>query len=377
MFMKKRSLRLSFVLVWMVLFFCGVAAAQQGSVIVPNVEGISQGIAAQILRAAGLQPSVQSSNSGTLVIRQEPHPGSLLPSGSEVVLYTASSTPAATSSSASSGIAPSTPTTFSQPVTRILPTTITPPAVETTSTGTSASPATFSRNTGVNVYVTPLTSAPQTTQSTGYQVTRDSMNFIIARQPQQAPANPYLLTETTAKRYPVWYPRQFLELSAQTATMTTQSQTVTLTPQVQSFSQSSISPYLLTTTPATQQRSSEWYALPQGWSTPQGWMTSQGVMMPQTQQTWPVQQSYYYTTSSPQTMPVQTQIMGIGSVPVPNVMRLRQADAMFAIQKAGLTVGNIMLMQNTQTGAGLVMNQSPRPRSIVQTGARVDLWIAN
>ncbi|GAK60241.1 hypothetical protein U27_00132 [Candidatus Vecturithrix granuli] len=380
MFMKKRSLHLSFVLVWTILFFCGVAAAQQSSVIVPNVEGISQGIATQILRAAGLQSSVQSSaNIGTLVVRQDPYPGSLLPSGSEVVLYTVSSTPATTSSPASSGIAPSTPTTFSQPATRTIPGTFSRPATGTASTTTSAPPVTSSRNMGVNVYVAPLAStAPQTTQSTSYQVTRDSMNFIIARQPQQASASPHLLTQTTAKRYPIWYPREYLEQSAQIGTVMTQSQTATLTPQVQTFSQSSVSPYLLTITPASQQRSSEWYALPQGWSTPQSWTTSQGMMTPQIQQTWATpQQGYYYTTSSQQTLSVQPQMMGISSVPVPNVMRLRQADALFAIQKAGLMVGNIMLMQNAQTGAGMVINQSPRPRSIVQTGARVDLWIAN
>lgn len=379
MLMKKHSFHLSLVLVWAVFFFCEVGVAQQNTVIVPNVEGISQGIAAQILRAAGLQPSVQSSaNSGTLVGRQEPHPGSLLPPGSEVVLYMENITPATISASASREIAPSIPATSSLPATRILPTTVTQPATGTTSTSISVPPTTFDRNIGVNVYVAPLTSAaPQMTQSTGYRITQDSMNFIIARQPQQAPANPNLLTETTVKRYPIWYPRQFLEQSAQTEAVITQSQITTLTPQVQTLSQSPVSPYLLTTTPASQQRSSEWYALPQGWSTPQSWTTSQGGLTPQTQQTWPVQQGYYYTTSSPQTVTVQTQTIGIGSVPVPNVVRLRQADATFAIQKAGLVVGNILLVQSAPAGSGTVINQSPRPRSIVQTGARVDLWIAN
>ena len=366
--MKKRSLHLSFVLLWTVLFCCAVAAAQQSSVIVPNVEGVSQGIAAQILRAAGLQPSVQSSaNSGSLVVHQDPHPGSLRPSGSSVVLYTESVTPGTISSSASREI----PATDSQPVIRIIPGTFSQPTTGRASIGTTAPPVIVSRSTGVNVYA--ASTAPRTIQNTGYQITQDSANFIIARQPQQSPINRYLLTETTAKRYPIWYPRQYLELSAQTGTVTTQSQAAAVTSRVQAIPQSSVSPYLLTTVPASQPRAWEWYALPQGWSTPQGWTTSQGVLTPQT---WTVSQGYSYTISSPQTMFVQTQTISLGAVPVPNVMRLCQADAMFAIQKAGLMVGNLILVQSAQTGSGVVVNQSPRPRSIAQTGARVDIWIA-
>ena len=176
--MKKRTFHLSLILIGIVLFFCGAAVAQQSNVIVPNVEGISQGIAAQILRTAGLQPQVQqSANSGTLVIRQDPRPGSLLPMGSAVLLVTDVRTP----------------------VTQVVPESRSLPAVQSTTTGTS--PAFSSqRTTGTNVSVVPLTTTQPATQVEQYTVTQDSMNFIIARQPQQAPANQYLLVETTAKR---------------------------------------------------------------------------------------------------------------------------------------------------------------------------------
>ena len=392
--MKKRSFHLSLILIWTVLFFCGVAAAQQNNVIVPNVEGISQGIAAQILRTAGLQPQVQqSANSGTLVIRQDPRPGSLLPMGSEVLLVTDVRTPVTQAVSESRSVA----TTQTMSVSRSVP-------IQTSSTGTS--PAPLSQiTTGTNVSVTPLTTTQQATQAGQYAVTQDSMNFIIARQPQQAPANQYLLVETTAKRYPVWYPRAYLQNQGQAAALTTsQMPTTTLTPQVQPLVQSSVSPYLVQVQSVAQQRSPEWYTVPQGWSTSQAWTTQQTAptqyqyvqVTPQmsqqgysatqqtrqtqyvwtTQQTWPTQQGYS-TTYSVQPLYGQYQVMVSGAVPVPNVMRLRQADAIFAIQKAGLVIGNILLMQNAQAGAGLVINQSPRPRSIVQSGTRVDLWVAN
>ncbi len=361
-FMKQRLRYLSFILVWTVLFFCGVAAAQQNNIIVPNVEGVSQGIAAQILRTAGLQPSIQGSNSGTLVVRQEPHPGSLLPSGGEVVLFTA------------------TAATQAIPASRSVPTTQTV-SIQTSAPAISTLPST-QRTVGTNIQVTPLTTTLPSTQAVTYSpVTTDSMNFIIARHPQQAPANKYLLTETTFKRYPIWYPRTYLQNQELTTALTTTIQPpgTTFTSQVQPFAQSSVSPYLLQMQPVPQQHPSQWYAVPQGWSTSQAWTTPQTGQIQYVQpmqQTWPTQQGYSTPYS---TLPVytQNQMMVTGPVPVPNVMRMHQADAIFAIQKAGLVVGNVILVQNAQTGARLVINQSPRSRSIVPAGARVDLWIAN
>lgn len=348
----------------MIFFWAGVGAAQQNNVIVPNVEGIAQGVAAQILRTAGLQPRVrQSANSGTLVVRQEPGPGYLLPIGSEVLLVTDTMSPA----------------TQAVPASRNVPAQTSAPAA-----GLSNTP-TIQRNTGTNVSVTPVTTttrsqAPQPGQSV---VMQDASNFILVQQPQQTPANQYLLTETTPKRYPAWYPRAYLPNQGQATTVRTgQTQAGTLTPQVQPLVQSSVSPYLIQMQPVPQQRSSDWYAVPQGWAaSQQAWKTQQTGQTQQVwttqQQTWAFRQGYSTGFATQQPVYVQNQVMNTEAVPAPNVTRLSQADAMLAIQKAGLVVGNVTLVQNAQTGAGFVAQQSPRPRSIVRTGSRVDLWIAN
>lgn len=333
----------------------GAAIAQQNNVIVPNVEGIPSGTAAQILRTAGLQPRVQqSANSGALVARQDPRPGYLLPIGSEVLLVTNTMIPAAQAAPVSRNVAIQVPSTEISPA----------PPVQSTMGATPV-------YSGTNVSVTPLTTTTvqSSSQPGQYVVMRDSMNFIIAQQPRQAPANQYLLAETTPKRYPIWYPRAYLENQGQTTPLTTsQMPTTTRTSQIQPLTQSSVSPYLIQMQqPVPQQQYSEWYAVPQGWVTSHAWTG---------QHTGQAQQGYAITSST-QPVYVQNQRVSTGSVPVPNVMQLSQTNAMFAIQKAGLLVGKINLMQNVRTGTGLVIKQSPRPRSLVPPGTPIDLWVAD
>lgn len=65
------------------------AEIQRTKVVVPNVGGISQDVAAQILQTVGLKARVQHASSRSLlVVKQEPVPGTLLSVGSEVVLST-------------------------------------------------------------------------------------------------------------------------------------------------------------------------------------------------------------------------------------------------------------------------------------------------
>ncbi len=67
----------------------GIAEAQQGDIVVPNVEAITLEIATQLLQRIGLQVRIQGpSNPSTLVLRQIPRPGLPLNAGDEVLLIT-------------------------------------------------------------------------------------------------------------------------------------------------------------------------------------------------------------------------------------------------------------------------------------------------
>ncbi|PIE33483.1 hypothetical protein CSA56_11815 [candidate division KSB3 bacterium] len=63
--------------------------AQEGNVIVPNVEGVAQDIAAYILSTAGLQPQVTHRRGRSpLIVQQEPKAGLLVPLGTSVRIST-------------------------------------------------------------------------------------------------------------------------------------------------------------------------------------------------------------------------------------------------------------------------------------------------
>jgi hypothetical protein len=174
------------------------------------------------------------------------------------------------------------------------------------------------------VSITPLPMSQQQTQAVVSPAPQqDDSQFTIFQQPPEAPVNSYLMVENEPKKYPAWYPKKFLSQSqAQDVVSQPQTQNIIISNQVQVLPQSS-------------------------------------------------------TNLSVLRQSIQTQRFLPGAVPVPNVMRLRREDATFAIQKAGLSVGNIIRVQHPQWRSGLVMQQSPRARAVVPTGTQIHLWVTN
>jgi beta-lactam-binding protein with PASTA domain len=328
----------------------GGMKTQQSPVIVPNVEGITLEIAAQTLRTVGLQPRFQSSsNLSAIVVGQHPRPGVSLPMGGEVFLST------------NIGTEP----TQSLSTTRTLRQT---PAVSTRSGITPEGVSTSNiagatvHNTGTNVSITPLQTPQQSSQVSRSPTSLSAGQSTILYQPPQRAASQYFIAETKPRFYPAWYPRRFVSQStAQSIISQTSAESVKIAvqPQIQSqvTRQASISAYsVLDTEP---QAYLSWY--PKKFLARQESSQSQIVLSQEGQQQKVeiVQPSTTY------------------AVPVPNLLRLRREDALFAITKAGLSVGNISLVQSSQERAGIVLKQSPRARAIVPAGTRVDLWIVN
>ena len=373
----------------------GVTHAQEENIIVPNVEGVTLKVAAQILRTAGLQPRLQNASiaSSAIVVRQEPRPGFALSQGSEVVLITdvASQTIQRTGESRalqrpSTGVSPARAKTSVQATSKISPT-IQQTNIQTTPATSGGTPI---KITGTGVYITPqmTTQQPQYTTSTPSRV-------LSVQQSQVA--------TTSTSRYPVWYPKAYLPASqaqstqVQSAVSRTQTQQITTYQQPYSNTRISVSPYVIATT-SPLQLDEGWFYTPQNnrgiqqqvysssntyaysgssmYSSQQGRIITQQVVYPYTQTSYPyTQTSYPYSYPYTQRTYIQYQPT-TGAIPVPNVMNLRQGDAVIAIQKAGLRIGSITRVQNSQWRAGLVMKQLPRSRAIVSAGTQIHLWIA-
>lgn len=62
---------------------------------------------------------------------------------------------------------------------------------------------------------------------------------------------------------------------------------------------------------------------------------------------------------------------------VPYILYLSASDAATALYKAGLNVGAIVAVNDPQAQRGVVTQQSPAARSLVQRGTSVQLWVAN
>ena len=132
----------------------GIVYAQQGEVIVPNVTGIKQELAIQILRTTGLQAQIQNmSHSSDIIVQQSPQPGIYLSMGSVVTLVSTS--------------------VFKE---------------------SSASWSSQQQN-QITTYPSPSFQPAQT--ASVYQL-------------YQVPASQYWVGQTQVKRYPIWYPKQFL-----------------------------------------------------------------------------------------------------------------------------------------------------------------------
>ena len=62
---------------------------------------------------------------------------------------------------------------------------------------------------------------------------------------------------------------------------------------------------------------------------------------------------------------------------VPYILYLSASDAATALYKAGLNVGAIVAVNDPEAQRGVVTQQSPPARSLIQRGTAVQLWVAN
>ncbi len=309
----------------------GAVNTEQNTVIVPNVEGITLEVAAQILRTVGLQSRFQNSSSpSAIVVRQDPRPGFSLPTGGEVVLSTGAATGTSQESTGSRTLQyiPSASSQSGVPV----------------------------MNTGTNVYVAPRQITQQSSRVLAYQSPQGGQSQILY-QPPQPRISRYLVAETKPRFYPGWYPRQFLTpVSPQELGSRLQSESMRIAIQPQVNPQAPVSPYFVPDTEP--QVYPLWYP---------------EVFLPQDRS----QDSVILSQPEEQQWLGVFEVSSTHAVPVPNLLRLRQEDANSAINKAGLALGNVTRVQSSQVRPGIVVKQSPQARAIVPAGTKVDLWIAN
>lgn len=313
----------------------GSVDTQQGIVIVPNVEGITVEMASTILWNAGLSPLLSTTaETSALVIRQDPRPGFSLKAGGDVLISTEvtrenDQQPQAqiTSTDGSRGI----PSGQRNPM--------------TTTGGVTVSG-------GTQYMVTPTQSTGQT-QSAGQTGHVQSLpewgQSTIFYQPAQPPVSPYFVQQTTPRFYPAWYPRQFLPEGASPSGI----QGTPGSAPVQSQT-----PYQTTTVTPREPDAPLVFYPKVGFDQDEG---SMSIFGGQPGGTKPV--GVFATSTRP-------------AVLVPYVLYLSQADALAALTKAGLLVGDIAQVESLQFRPGAVMKQFPEARKLVPAGTRVQLWFA-
>ena len=415
-------------LLWglIVLSLCsiGMTGAENppaNTVIVPNFEGFTMEEAVKILQMRGLQAQPQIANLGALVVSQSPQPGSALPVGGAVVLASSVQT---TSPQPSTGVrtlqAPSQVT----PQTRNAVTVGSPMAVAVTPLLTN----------DLRVTVAPSQTPPQTSRAlvqqpqivyqpapvqqtrVVYQPAPVPQTRILYQAPQPA-ANVRGLADQTGRSYPTWYPQRFLaQANAQVATTSRAFVAYGNSGQRQLIQSVPANAYVVSS--ADSKASLAWYprtmgaqgtrqyqvnAVPANASvlsnadskTSLAWypktLTSQGT--PQYQVTRQYQVTPQYQVARQSQVSGQSQVYGLqtersmqgtllavapaDAAQVPNLARLYRDDALAALAKSGLAVGNIIPVQASQVGAGMIVRQSLQPRAIVPAGTPVDLWVAN
>lgn len=313
----------------------GTVNTQQNTVVVPNVKGVSLEVAAKILQTVGLQPWFHgSSNLAALVERQVPQPGFELPIGGEVILV-ADTTGKTTLNVLSTGTQQFTSSVSLQP--------------EIPTTGVSiprGTSAVTSSNVVTYISVAPDQTTWQTSQSLAYPVKQQGDSSTIFYQPSQRAISRYFVADPQPRFYPAWYPKQFLTVvSPQGSTSTQPLDSMRITVQPQVVGQTGIQSYLT------------WY--------PKVYVSGES--------SW---ESGILSQSDREQRIGVFAVSTTPAVPVPNLLWLRQGDATVAIQKAGLTVGKISRVQSSQARPGLVLQQTPRARAIVQAGTQVHLWVA-
>ncbi len=336
--MKRRSCFFVCIVLLSVFGVIHAGNAQGGSVIVPNVEGIAQDVAAQIIRTAGLQPLLQSaSNMSALVTGQDPRPGLSVAAGSEVLLTTGEEVIDGPRT------APTMPAPPAQPeqqiVTRAGEVTITPAAP---SAQQPAPPAQH-----------VVTAAASTTLAVS--------EFRIFARPIQAPVTPNFLVDAKAKRYPPWYPKAFLSAgAARKIGQQTTIQATGATNQIAVFS------HIPARQSGMENVTPPWH---EGWYYPQRWTKRGRTASSQVVSATPSR------TPSIQSADVHVTQKITGRVLVPRVLRLHEADAAYAIKKAGLKVGTITRVSHPQLKAGIVVEQAPQGKAFVEAGTAVHVWV--
>ena len=296
------------------------SVAAQDKVIVPNMAGIPQDVAAHQLQIAGLKPVVQfDRNRSTIVTQQRPQPGTLVPFGSEVIIAT---------------------------------------GVITTQIQTLAKPQDASRS-----------------QIQGGERDRGVDRPIsMQAQPQQAS-----MRRTTATPALAWYPRRFLESN----TARIQNIPQTRTPSADTSNILQARPFLYRENKPVILRSVRgwqegWHT--QGNASGGQAVSTIESAQPENNSAQEGQEGRsrifsifrIFRSDAQPTANVST-----GMTVVPNVLQLQQSDAAFAINKAGLRVGGLTGIADMQARSGAVVRQSPQPRALVPVGAAVQLWVAD
>ena len=306
----------------------GAVNPQPDTVIVPNVEGVTIEVAAKMLQTMGLQPLFRSSaGPSAIVVWQDPRPGVSLSVGGEVGLSTGTLPQTTTTTNRNTGF-----------------------AVQACCRAPTRNTRVEHRNTDFTIYAYcraptrdiraeywseslcyAFPETPQGKQVLAYSISPSGSQSQILYQPLQPPHNRYVVADTTPRFYPAWYPKKFLTLvNPPTASSVTQSESMRITVQATVPQQIPVSPY----------------GAPN--AAPQAYPDSNTPKIT--------------TTTS--------------TVPIPYLVRLYQQDAITAITKAGLAIGNIIRVQSAQVGAGIVVRQSPQPRALVPAGTAVNLWVA-
>lgn len=291
------------------------SVAAQDKVIVPNMAGIPQDVAAHQLQIAGLKPVVQfDRNHSTIVTQQRPQPGTLVPLGSEVIIAT---------------------------------------GVITTQMHT-------------------LTESQDASRSQIQGGERDrglDRPISIQTQPQPTSTRPTVAA-------PAWYPRRFLESN----TARIQNIPQTRTPSADTSNILQARPFLYRENKPVILRSVRGWQ--EGWHAQGNASGGQAVStiesaQPETNSTQEGRSRIFSVFGIFRSDAQPTANVSTGMTVVPNVLQLQQSDAAFAINKAGLRVGGLTGIADTQARSGAVVRQSPQPRALVPVGTAVQLWVAD
>ncbi len=293
------------------------SVAAQDKVIVPNMAGIPQDVAAHQLQIAGLKPVVQfDRNRSTIVTQQRPQPGTLVPLGSEVIIDT-------------------------------------------------------------GVITTQMHTLTESQDASRSQIQGGERDRGLDRPISiQAPPQQNSTRRTTTTPALAWYPRRFLESN----TARIQNIPQTRTPSADTSNILQARPFLYRENKPVILRSVRGWQ--EGWHAQGNASGGQAVStiesaQPETNSTQEGRSRIFSVFGIFRSDAQPTANVSTGMTVVPNVLQLQQSDAAFAINKAGLRVGGLTGIADTQARSGAVVRQSPQPRALVPVGTAVQLWVAD